>query len=74
MCAEVERRIAALVEEVEKDQKRLGVFSTGEQIAVALVLDRSELFPHGGYTMLEAVERLGPDWFRAALRVQRRRE
>ena len=33
-----------------------------------------ELFPHGGYTMLEAVERLGPDWTRAALRVQRRRE
>jgi hypothetical protein len=27
-----------------------------------------------GYTMLEAVERLGSDWTRAALRVQRRRE
>jgi hypothetical protein len=38
------------------------VFSTGERIAVALVLDRSELFPLGGYTMLEAIERLGPDW------------
>ena len=74
MSADVERRIAAMVEEVEKDQKRLRVFSTGEQIAVALVLDRSELSPHGGYTMLEAVERLGPDWTRAALRVQRRRE
>jgi len=74
VSAEVERRIVAMVEEVEKDQKRLRVFSTAEQIAVALVLDRSEFFPHGGYTMLEAVERLGPDWTRAALRVQRRRE
>jgi hypothetical protein len=74
MSAELERRIAVMVAEVEKDQKRLRVFSTGEQIAVALVLDRSELFPHGGYTMLEAIERLGPDWTRAALRVQRRRE
>jgi hypothetical protein len=74
MNAEVERRIAAIVADVEKDEKRIVVFSTGEQIAAALVLDRSELFPHGGYTMLEAIERLGPDWTHAALRVQRRRE
>jgi hypothetical protein len=73
MSAEVERRIAAMVAKVEKDQKRIRVFSTGEQIPVALVLDRSELFPHGGYTMLKAVERLGSDWTRAALKVQRRR-
>jgi hypothetical protein len=64
MSAEIERRIAAMGAEVERDQKRLRVFSTGEQIAVALMLDRSELFPLGGYTMLEAVERL--DWTRAA--------
>jgi hypothetical protein len=74
MSVEVERRIAAMVAQVEKDAKRIGVFSTGEQIAIALLLDRIELFPHGGYTMLEAVERLGRDWTRAALRVQRRRE
>ena len=72
MNALVERRIAALVAEVEKNQKRIRLLSTGEQIAVAPVLDRTELFPHGGYTMLEAVERLGPDWTRAALLVQRR--
>ena len=69
-----EPRIAAMVAQVEKDAKRIRVFSTGEQIANALVLDRTELFPNGGYTMLEAVERLGPDWTRAALREQRRRE
>ena len=74
MNALVERRIAALVAEVEKNQKQISLFSTGEQIAVALVLDRTELFPHGGYTMLEAVERLGPNWTRAALLVQRRRQ
>jgi hypothetical protein len=73
MNAEVERRIAALVAEVEKNHKRIRFFSTGEQIAVALVLDRSELFPHRGYTMLEAVERLGPNWTRAALLLQRSR-
>jgi hypothetical protein len=74
MNPEVEWRIAVLAAEVEINQKRIRVLSTGEQIAVALVLDRRELFPHGGYTILEAVERLGPDWTRAALRVQRRRQ
>ena len=74
MNAQVERRIAALVAEVEKNQQRIRFFSTGEQIAVALVLDRTELFPHGGYTILEAVDRLGPNWTRAALLVQRCRE
>jgi hypothetical protein len=34
-----------------------------------LVLDRKDLL--GDYTMLEAVERLGEEWFRAALTVQR---
>jgi hypothetical protein len=74
MSSEIERRIAAMVAAVEKDGRRIGVYSTGEQIAVALVLDRSDLFPHGGYTILEAVERLGSEWTRAALQVQRGRE
>ena len=42
-----------------------------EQIAVALVLNKPALFPHGGYTILEAVDRLGPDWTAAALKAQR---
>jgi hypothetical protein len=45
---------------------------TGGQIAVALVLNKPELFPHGGYTILEAVDRLGSDWTAAALKAQRR--
>jgi hypothetical protein len=56
---------------VEKDEARIGVFSTGERIAVALVLNRVDLLE--GYTVLEAVERLGPEWTRAALAVQRAR-
>lgn len=69
----IEQEIAKRVAVVEKDEAKIGVFSTGEQLAVALVLDRQDLFPHGGYTILEAVERLGPDWFKAALAVQRAR-
>jgi hypothetical protein len=64
-------RIRAMVDQVKADEGSIGVLSTGEQIAVALVLDRKDLLPHGGYTILEAVNRLGPEWTRAALDVQR---
>ena len=36
---------------VRASEERIGVYSTGEQIAVALVLNKPELFPHGGYTV-----------------------
>jgi hypothetical protein len=67
--------IMRLTETVARDEHRFGVFSTGEKIAVALVLDRRDLLAevNGGYTMLEAVERLGPEWTSAALQVQRAR-
>jgi hypothetical protein len=55
---------------VVADESLFGVLSTGERIVVALVLDRPDLVRWWG-TMLEAVHRLGPDWTRAALRVQR---
>jgi hypothetical protein len=37
------------------------VLSTGEQLAVALVLNRKDLFDEFKYTMLEAVDRVGRD-------------
>lgn len=70
---DIEARIAHMVESVEQDEARIGVLSTGEQIAVAMVMNRMDLLPRGYSTMLEAVERLGADWFRAALQVQRSR-
>src|SRR5262245_62118877 len=65
----ITERIAALVERVRADEGALGKLSTGEAPAAVLVLDRKDLL--GDYTMLEAVERLGDEWFRAALAVQR---
>jgi hypothetical protein len=59
-----------LVEHVHANEDAIGVLSTGERIAVALVLDRRDLI--GGHlSILEAVDRLGIDWTRAALEVQR---
>jgi hypothetical protein len=65
----ITERIAALVERVRADEGALGKLSTGEALAAVLVLDRKDLL--GDYTMLEAVERLGDEWFRAAVAVQR---
>ena len=66
-------RIESMVRAVEADPEHIGVLSTGEKIAVALVLDRVDLFPRGNYTILEAVDRLGPDWLRAAIAAQKAR-
>ncbi len=69
-CTGIEDHIRSKVRMVEADESRFGVLSTGERIAVALVLDRPDLVRWWG-TMLDAVDRLGPEWTRAALRVQR---
>lgn len=67
--------ILKLVEIVVADEARFGLFSTGECLAVALVLDRKDLLAevNGGYTMLEAIERVGAQWTQAAIAVQKAR-
>ena len=69
-CRDAEDHIRAKVRMVEADESLFGVLSGGERIAVALVLDRPDLVKWWG-TMLEAVDRLGPEWTQAALNVQR---
>jgi hypothetical protein len=39
-----------------------GVQSTGEKVAVALVLNRADWLTQIGYTMPEAIERSGVEW------------
>jgi hypothetical protein len=65
-----EAEIRAKVRMVVADESLWDVLSTGERVAVALVLDRPDLLTFWG-SMLESVERLGPEWTQAALRVQR---
>ena len=50
-----------------RDAKRGGheawaVQSTGEKVAVALVLDRADWLAEMQYTLAEAIERSGQDW------------
>lgn len=70
----LDERIAAMVEQVELDEDEIGVLSTGEQIAVAVVLDRRDLVPAPYNDSWQgALERLGEDWLAACRRVARRR-
>jgi hypothetical protein len=50
-----------------RDAKRGGhdawtVQSTGEKVAVALVLNRADWLAEMGYMIAEAIERSGPEW------------
>jgi hypothetical protein len=66
-----EAQIRAKVRLVVQSGLSFATLSTGERIAVALVLDRHDLLHDVWGTMLEAVHRLGPEWTEAALRIQR---
>ena len=65
------RQIRAKVCLTVADERLFGVLSTGERIAVAVVLDRYDLIQRAWGTIAEAIYRLGPIWTEAALRVQR---
>jgi hypothetical protein len=69
--AYAEKQILAKVRMVVADGTQFCVLSTGEKIAVAMVLNRKDLLDRAWGTILECVDRLGPDWTEAALRVQR---
>lgn len=66
-----EAQIRSKLELVTNDEADFALLSTGERIAVALVLDRHDLLQLACGHMLESVDRLGPLWTQAALRVQR---
>jgi hypothetical protein len=68
---DAEAQIRRKVRMVAADETTFGLLSSGERIAVALVLDRYDLLQEAWGTMLASVERLGILWTEAALRVQR---
>lgn len=54
-----------------KDPSSVGVLSTGERIAVALVLNKTDwLLKWGWASPLQAADRLGPEWLHAAAQAQ----
>ena len=51
-----------IAKKVKGSKERLGVLSTGEKLYVALASSRSDVLDSLGYTIAEAIERLGPEW------------
>lgn len=66
-----EETLALKARRVRADSNTFFELSGGERIAVALILDRQDLLKQTYGTILEAIDRLGPEWTEAALRVQR---
>jgi hypothetical protein len=69
---DTEAQLRTKVRRVHADGETFAELSCSEQIAVALILDRLDLLERTYGTMLESIDRLGPEWTEAALRVQRR--
>lgn len=66
-----EAQIRSKVKLVVANEADFGLLSTGERIAFALVLDRHDLLQLAWGRTLESIDRIGPLWLQAALRVQR---
>lgn len=54
--------LAAVVASARRATAGDGTLSTGERLVAALVLDRPDWLQTAGYTLAEAIERVGPDW------------
>ena len=67
------RRLSELVDRVERNERSIGVLSTGERIAVALVLNRTDLLPDTYPHVLHAVDRLDDYWLEAAIEIAKQR-
>jgi hypothetical protein len=64
-------RICSMARAVLRDPPHIGVLSTGEQCAVALVLNRLDLLPAHYSVPLEAFDRLGVVWATAAVHARK---
>lgn len=66
-CQKLSRWAKAVIER----PSRIRMLPTREQLAVALVLNRPDLFRDGEFTILQAVNYLDADWLAAATAVER---
>lgn len=70
MSAAAITQIRAKVRLVSSDPAAFGTLSTGEKCAVALILNDMSLMQWWG-TALDCADRLGEEWLKAAVYVQR---
>jgi hypothetical protein len=60
MHANIDTRMLDIVQQAA--HYGIGTMSLGEALTAALVLDRSEWLRERGYSIAEALDRIGPDW------------
>ncbi len=59
--------IANVVSMIEADEGNIGMLSTGEAIAAALLFNRMDWLPPGYEHPLDAIDRLGSKWMRMVM-------
>ena len=62
MAAQYDHLLRKSQEAKRGGQEAWAVQSTGEKVAVALVLNRAAWLAEMGYTIAEAIDRSGPEW------------
>lgn len=65
--AQIDRLNEVALRAAKKEPCGLGSLSTGEALYVALVSNRMDVLKKMGYTIPEALARIGPDWILAAV-------
>ncbi|MDE1155357.1 MAG: hypothetical protein PW735_06445 [Acidobacteriaceae bacterium] len=71
MSAEYEHLLRKARDAKHGDEQAWAVQSTGEKVAVALVLNRADWLAAMGYTIAEAIERSGLEWVAVMPRIAR---
>lgn len=62
MDAQLDYLDAIAIRAAKGDTAGVSVLSTGERLYVALAANSAEMLQAQGYTVAEALARLGPDW------------
>jgi hypothetical protein len=62
------QRVVQLARAVEADPAHVGVLSSGERCAVALLHGKTEYLPSGYTNMLDAINRLETTWVEACIK------
>ncbi len=64
-------RLKRLVRSVAEDPRHIRKLILADRLMVALILNKPELFPDGEFAILQAVEHLGDELVRTAIKVEK---
>lgn len=64
-------KIERIVNMIEADEDNINVLSSGEQIAAALLFNRMDWLPEEYKHPLDAIDRIGEDWFHMVMDYRR---